>query len=60
MTTDDDPAPHGAGRPHLPLPVWIALAIAAVLALTSLAAILHHPGVPTLVPGHRGAGRMSS
>ncbi len=59
MTADDDSTPRSEQLRRVPLPVWVALGVAAVIALASLLVIDHRPGVPTLVPGQKGPARMS-
>ena len=59
VTADDLTTPPDEPRRRTPPPVWIALGVAALLALVSLMSIVHRPGVPTLEPGHKGMVRMS-
>ena len=59
MTTDHDSAPQAHQNQRKLLPVWVALGVAVVLAIVSLMAIVHRPGVPALEPGHKGAVRIS-
>ena len=60
MTAENDPAPTPSRRRRMPLPLWIALGVAVVLVLASLLVIVDRPGVPAMVPGHRGETRMPS
>jgi hypothetical protein len=60
MTVDDEPTSRSEQLRRVPLPVWVALGVAAVIALASLMVIDHRPGVPTLVPGQKGPARMST
>jgi hypothetical protein len=60
MTVEEHPVPIPAPRRRMPLPVWIALGVAVVLVLASLLVLVNRPGVPTLVPGQKGAAHMPS
>ena len=60
MTADHDSSPHSEPHQRVPLLIWVALAIAVVLAVASLLVITHQPGVPTLSPGVKGTPHASS
>jgi hypothetical protein len=60
MTTDDESSSREARRPRMPWPIWIALGVAAILAIASLMDITQSDGVQMLSPGEKAGSHAAS